>query len=65
MPLNQSNSKSAISANIKQIVDEWKQTGRIGTSHPRTKMQAVKQAVAVALSTADNRWKKKTTSLKK
>ncbi|MBC3863230.1 hypothetical protein H8K32_14075 [Undibacterium jejuense] len=65
MPLNHSNSKAAVSANIKLIVDDWKQSGRIGTSHPRTKMQAVKQAVAVALSTADRSLKKNITSSKK
>ena len=35
---------------IKQEVDAWKTSGRIGTSHPRTKPAAVKRAVAVAFS---------------
>ena len=58
MPLNHSNNKAAVSANIKQIVDEWKLSGKIGTSSPRSKIQAVRQAVAIALSISDHNQKR-------
>jgi hypothetical protein len=32
------------------LVDEWEQDGSIGTSHPLTKKNAVRQAVAIALA---------------
>ncbi|MFZ6693988.1 hypothetical protein [Undibacterium sp. SXout20W] len=58
MPLNHNGTKTAISQNIKLIVDEWQQSGHIGSSHPHTKSKAVQQAVAIALSTADRDRKK-------
>jgi hypothetical protein len=33
-------------------VDDWKKDGSIGTGHPLTKKQAIKQAVAIALAQA-------------
>lgn len=42
-----------VAKNIKAEVDSWKKTHRIGTSHPKTKKQAVRQAIAVAESEAD------------
>lgn len=52
MPLKRGSSREVISENIKEIVDKWKRTGRIGNSRPKTKKEAVRQAVAIALSTA-------------
>ena len=34
---------------MKELVDEWKEDGAIGTSHPPDKKAAVKQAVAISL----------------
>mgnify|MGYP004451241839 CR=1 FL=1 len=41
-----------VSDKISEIVRDWKKTGRIGSSHPKTLEQAQKQAVAVAYSYA-------------
>jgi len=48
MPLKKGSARSAVSSNIKTLVDEWKKDGSIGTSHPPTKKKAIKQAVAKA-----------------
>ncbi len=53
MPLRKGSSPSVVSSNIKTLVDEWKQDGSIGTSHPPTKKKAIRQAVAIALAKAD------------
>lgn len=52
MPLRKGSSQSTVSSNIRTLVDDWKQDGSIGTSHPATKKKAIKQAVAIALSKA-------------
>ncbi len=52
MPLKKGSSRPVVSSNIKTLVDEWKKDGAIGTSHPRTKKKAIKQAVAIALTKA-------------
>lgn len=52
MPLKKGSSRSVVSSNIKTLVDDWKKDGSIGASHPPTKKKAVKQAVAIALTTA-------------
>lgn len=52
MPLRKGSSQSVVSNNIKLLVDEWKKDGSIGTSHPRTKKKAIKQAVAISLAKA-------------
>jgi hypothetical protein len=52
MPLKKGSSQSVVSSNIKTLVDDWKKDGSIGTSHPPTKEKAIKQAVAIALTTA-------------
>ena len=44
--------KKYVSDKISEIVRDWKKTGRIGSSHPKTLEQAQKQAVAVAYSYA-------------
>ena len=52
MPLKNGSSKKTIGGNIAELVDEYKEEGHIGTSHPETKQKAVKQAVAIALTKA-------------
>jgi hypothetical protein len=52
MPLAKGSSRKTISANIAEMVDEYKEEGHIGASHPETKKKAVKQAVAIALTKA-------------
>jgi len=52
MPLKKGSGRSAVSSNIKILVDEWEKDGSIGTSHPPTKKKAIKQAVAIALAKA-------------
>jgi hypothetical protein len=52
MPLKKGSGRSAVSSNIKTLVDEWEKDGSIGTSHPLTKKKAIKQAVAIALAKA-------------
>ena len=52
MPLKKGAGPSVVSSNIKTLVDDWKKDGSIGTSHPRTKKKAIKQAVAIALTKA-------------
>ena len=41
-----------VGSNIKEIVDSWKTSGKIGTSTPKTKQQALKQAIAISVSKA-------------
>jgi hypothetical protein len=52
MPLKKGSGRTAVSRNIKILVDEWEKDGSIGTSHPPTKKKAIKQAVAIALAKA-------------
>ncbi len=52
MPLKKGRSRKVISQNIEEIVHSWEKTGKIGNSRPKTKKQAVKQAVAIALNKA-------------
>jgi len=52
MPLKSGKSKKVISSNIKEVVDAYKSSGRIGTSKPKSKAAAVKQAVAIAYNKA-------------
>ncbi len=52
MPLKKGGSQQTVSENIRELVHDWEQDGTIGNSHPKTKQQAVKQAVAIALGQA-------------
>jgi hypothetical protein len=52
MPLKKGSGRTAVSSNIKTMVDEWEKDGSIGTSHPSTKKKAIRQAVAIALAKA-------------
>ena len=53
MPLKKGKSKETISKNIKTEMGKYKKTGKIGTSKPKNKKKAQKQAVAVAFTKAD------------
>ena len=52
MPLKKGSSQKTISGNISEMVGKYKKSGSIGTSKLKSKKAAVKQAVAIALTTA-------------
>jgi hypothetical protein len=52
MPLKKGSSKKTISANIGEMVTSYKDTGKLGTSRPKSKAAAVKQATAIAYDKA-------------
>jgi hypothetical protein len=52
MPLKKGKSDKTVSSNIKMLMDEYKNSGRIGTSSPESSKMAQRQAVAIALSEA-------------
>ena len=52
MPLKSGKSKKVMSSNIKELVNDYKSSGSIGTSKPKSKAAAVKQAVAIAYDKA-------------
>ena len=52
MPLMKGSSQKTISKNIGEMVRKFKDTGTIGTSRPGGVRKAMKQAAAIAYSTA-------------
>jgi hypothetical protein len=52
MPLKRGSSQETISANIKRLVHEYDEDGKIGTSHPKSRKKAIKQAAAIAYDKA-------------
>jgi hypothetical protein len=64
MPLKKGKSKETISKNIKTEMEKYKKTGKIGTSKPKSKKKAQKQAVAIAINKSKESDKKKTTKKK-
>ena len=52
MPLKRGKSQKVVSSNIGEMVGSYKKTGKIGTSKPKSKEKAIKQATAIALSEA-------------
>ena len=58
MTLIKSKSKSAFKANIKELVDAYKEKGKIGASKPKSKKAAISQSLAIAYSQKDRAKKK-------
>ena len=58
MPLKKGKSQAIISENIGEVVRAYKKKGKIGTSKPKSKKAAIKQAVAIAYSKAGKSRKK-------
>lgn len=58
MPLKKGSSQKTISANIGEMVGAYKEKGKIGTSKPKSKAAAVKQAAAIAYAKAGKTRKK-------
>jgi hypothetical protein len=52
MPLKSGRSKEVIQENIREIMHSFKKKKRIGTSKPRSKKEALKQAIAIAYAKA-------------
>lgn len=59
MPLKSGSSNKTKSDNIKELMKSYKETGKIGTSTPKNKEKARKQAIAIAYSEAGKSKKKK------
>ena len=59
MSLTKGSSKKSITKNISELMKQYKETGKIGTSTPKNKEKAHKQAVAIAMSEAEKSKKKK------
>jgi len=59
MPLKKGSSQKTISANIGEMVGAYKEKGKIGTSKPKSKSAAVKQAAAIAYAKAGKARNKK------
>lgn len=58
MPLKKGKSSKTVSANISTLMEDFKKSGKIGTSKPASKAKAQKQAIAIALSKAGKARKK-------
>ncbi len=48
MPLAKGKSKKTQKSNIKELVDSYDSSGKIGTSKPKNKKKAIKQAIAIS-----------------
>lgn len=50
MPLIQSNSKAAFGRNVSELMNAYAAKGKIGSSTPKSKAKARKQALAIAFN---------------
>ncbi len=50
MPLKSGKGKKAHSSNVKELLTKFKETGKIGTSHPANVDAAMKQANAISFA---------------
>lgn len=48
MPLHSGSGPKTVSTNIREMLHSFKQTGRIGNSHPKSMKKAMAQAAAAA-----------------
>jgi hypothetical protein len=48
VPLLKGKSNKVRGKNVKELVDTYKKKGKIGTSKPKSKKAAIKQAVAIS-----------------
>lgn len=62
MPLKRGNSQTTISTNVRKLMHEYDDEGTIGTSRPKSRKKAVKQAVAIALTKAGKSRRQKSAS---
>jgi len=53
MPLKTGKSNKTVQSNVSELMKKFKKTGKIGTSKPTSNKAAQKQAVAIALSKAN------------
>lgn len=53
MPITSGKSSKIINKNVGKLVSSFEKKGKIGTSKPKNKKAAVKQAVAIAYSKAN------------
>lgn len=59
MPLKKGKSSKTVSKNIRYVYERFKKTGKIGASKPGSKAKALRQAIAIALSTAGKKLRKR------
>lgn len=57
MPLNHKKIKKAFKENVSELVDTYKEKGKIGTSKPKSKQGALKQALAISYAIKDKKKK--------
>lgn len=50
MPLRTGSSQKVVSSNMRELVDTYRSSGRIGSSRPANKTAAIKQAIAISLN---------------
>lgn len=53
MPLKKGKGSKVHSFNVQKMMDEWKTTGMMGTSRPKSMVAAMRQANAIAYSQAE------------
>jgi len=59
MPLKKGSSKKTRQSNIKEVIHSYEKKGKIGTSKPKSKKEAIKQAVAIGYAEQRRSKKKK------